>query len=60
MPDRTPGEKAYEAWWMAFGDGRNDPPYADTYATLTPRAQHAWEAAAQAVLAMDKEEERHE
>jgi hypothetical protein len=47
----TPGQIAYDAWWTTFGDGRNDPPYAETYATLSPRAQQSWEAAAQAVLA---------
>jgi len=44
----TPGQIAYAAWWMTFGD---DPPLADAYQALTPRARRAWEAAAQAVLA---------
>jgi hypothetical protein len=43
----TPGQLAYESWWRAFGDA---PPLIDAYTALTPRAQQAWEAAAQAVL----------
>jgi hypothetical protein len=42
----TPGQLAYDAWWIGFGDA---PPRADAYAMLTPRAHRAWEAAAQAV-----------
>jgi hypothetical protein len=60
MPNnRTPGQIAYEAWWMAFGD---EPPLADAYAGLTPRAQQSWDAAAQAVLAprlTDQAEKMH-
>lgn len=49
MSNPTPGQLCYEAWWIAFGD---DPPLADAYHQLTPRAQQSWEAAAQAVLAL--------
>lgn len=45
MPDPTPGQVAYAAYWPALGSA---PPVA--WDGLSPVVQHAWEAAAQAVL----------
>lgn len=58
MPSPTPGEMAYQAWWQRFSDGTQAPPLHEAWAQVSPQAQQAWEAAAQAVLAMQEEETR--
>lgn len=50
--DMTPGQVAYEAWWHARWPDET-PPFFTSYAKLTPPDRRAWEAAAQAVLAME-------
>ena len=54
MPDTpTPGEVAYEAFWA-----RDLPDFrGDAWGTMDHLTQARWEAAAQAVLAMQEEEE---
>jgi hypothetical protein len=53
---RTPGEIAYAAWTVAdFPPGAAQT--AAPWTVCSPDYQRAWEAAAQAVLAMQKEEE---
>ena len=53
MPDQpTPGELAYAAYWPALG---SPPPV--PWAGLSPVVHRAWEAAAEAVRAMQEEEE---
>jgi len=49
----SPGQIAYEGYWRASFYTR--PPLSWTH--LQPEWQRQWEAAAQAVLAMEKEEE---
>ena len=51
MPETTPGQIAYEAFWV------NDLPNfrGDAWDTMHPLTQARWEAAAQAVLAMQEE-----
>jgi len=51
MPDCTPGQTAYEAYAAARFPDAACPIWAP-YAHLSHTAQRAWEAAAQAVLAM--------
>ena len=50
MPDPTPGQIAYEAWWRARWP-LDTPPHFTRYSTLASPDQRAWESAAQAVLA---------
>jgi hypothetical protein len=52
MPDATPGQRCYEAWWRSSAYGRV--PVA--WKKLEPHWQAQWEAAAQAVLAMREQE----
>ena len=54
----TPGQVAYEAWWRVHVNlpGTN---VSFGFARLRPNEQAAWEAAAQAVRAMQEEEETH-
>jgi hypothetical protein len=47
----TPGQVVYEAYWRSEA---GKVPFA--WETLTPRAQQPWDAAAQAVLAIQEEE----
>lgn len=57
MPDTpTLGAIAYTAWWDRFSDGVQRPPLDDLWAQVSPRAQAAWEAAAQAAW-LHKEDE---
>jgi hypothetical protein len=56
MPDPTPGQVAYEALVRAgYPDMAADA--TDLWHTVTPALKRAWEAAAQAVLALKQEEE---
>jgi hypothetical protein len=55
MPNPTPGQIAYAAYCSVTYGADAHP--AD-YATLTWGQRDAWEAAAQAVLAMQQEEKR--
>jgi hypothetical protein len=54
----TPGEKAYAAYFQALYE--TTPTSSDVWTWQTPAVQHAWEAAAQAVLAMQQEEEQRD
>jgi hypothetical protein len=60
MAELTPGETAYAAYWPGLTQHRpslrSDPPVA--WDALPTPVQAAWEAAAQAVLAMREEENR--
>lgn len=49
MPDLTPGETAYTAFWQAFAAACGAD--IDAWDTIHPGTQAAWEAAARAVLA---------
>jgi hypothetical protein len=52
----TPGEIAYTAYFQAMYE--TIPTSSDVWTWQTPAVQQAWEAAAQAVLALKEEEER--
>jgi len=52
MPDRTPGETAYAAYMAVLSLS-----FPQAYAALTDLQRRAWDAAAQAVLAMQAQEE---
>jgi hypothetical protein len=51
VPEQSPGAIAYGAYWPALG---SPPPV--PWTGLSPVVQAAWEAAAQAVLAMHEED----
>lgn len=54
----TPGQVAYAAYWQVHRhDGHLHVP--PPFARLLPITRQSWEAAAEAVLAMDKEKETH-
>jgi hypothetical protein len=50
MPDPTPGQRCYEAYWTA-----HDPWWHRSWAMLSPGEQGVWEAAAEAVLEADSD-----
>jgi hypothetical protein len=53
MPDPTPGQINYEAWFLTM---HNTPPAGSLrWAALEGSARDAWEAAAEAVLALREE-----
>ena len=58
MAERTPGETAYTAFWQVQRtDGHYH--YPPPFAQLPALTRQAWEAAAQAVVAMREEEKPH-
>jgi hypothetical protein len=52
---QTPGQIAYEAYWRAFAP-QFGPTYMHPWGQVHPQNQAAWDAAAQAVLAMQEEQ----